>query len=439
MTGTATYIGEEIDQTSFPGQPAPAYPDSELALEIETLCPFCGAFNSGVGKPCLGCKQEDNPATRAASSQKSGPWCVLKANQSDAQEVDFIDLQKMIRDGQLTSSSVVRGPTTGQLWRLASKVRGVSREFGLCYCCSGDIETSETICPHCDRVQTVPAHVDPSAVTPTPTSAPEPTPAPAPVTTKATPVASAVIPETYKEIQNALFNNPVIHVHSLSQPDHSPVDPTVANRPVVAASSERHFPKDDLLTPRDVAKAFQLEFGLQEDQIARHLARPNQTRKMLKIAFTSTSALLFAGLLLWPATHIVSGWINATPTRSYQPIPTNTSFADSRFSNNTLVTLPDLTQIPPLTPAPAYTPAAHPIVASAILTPVIVPEPTPTLSAEDDPKLLWTSAMQAESSKNFTSAVQSYERIESLPSDLWPPHLEVRLALARKELKGDVR
>jgi hypothetical protein len=423
MTGTASYVGEEIDQTSFPASVI-AHNESEPALEIETLCPFCGAFNSGIGKPCLGCKLEDNPSTRAASAQKSGPWCVLRANHSDAQEVTFADLQDMVHNQDLTSRAVVRGPTTGQLWRLASKVRGLSREFGLCYCCSGDIETDETVCPHCDRVQTVPTHTDSLAGS----SAPSASAAPA-----------VVVPETAKEVRDALLNEPVIHVHSLSHPDHTPVDPVMAARPVVAERSERHIPKDDLLTPRDVAKAFQLEFGLQEEQIARHLGRPDETRKRVKVAFTSGAALLLAGVLLWPVTHVVSGWINGVPGRAHGQFEPNTTFADARFSNNTLVTLPDLTQIPPLAPAPAYVPPTPPTVASAILTPVILTEPTPTLSAQDDPQLLWTNALEAESSGNFSAAVQTYERIESLPSNMWPTNLEVRLSLARKELKGDVR
>ena len=426
MTSTAFYTDEAIDQTTFSG-PVSSPPDAEPTLEVETLCPFCGRFNSGIGQACKGCNTHDNPSTRAANVQKSGPWCVLKANDADTREINFADLQQMIRDGELTSRTVVRGPTTGQLWRLASKVRGLSREFGLCYCCSGDIETDETVCPHCDRVQTVPSSELPK---------PAPAAAPAPVRVAAIPV-SPVIPETYKQVQQALFNNPVIHVHSLSQPDHTPVDEVAAARPVVAASSERHIPKDDLLTPRDVAKAFQLEFGLQEEQIARHLGRPNQTARMLKIAFTSGSALLLAALVLWPATRIVSGWINTTPTHSYRPMLPGTTFADARFSNNTLVTLPDLTQVPPLAPAPEIIASARQ--ASTILTPVILADPQPTLSAEDDPRLLWINAMQDESTGNYSGAVQSYERIESLPSNLWPAGLEVRLTLARKELKGDMR
>jgi hypothetical protein len=44
-------------------------------------------------------------------------------------------LLALIRKGQVTPRSVIRGPTTFQLWRFAARVKGISREFGLCYSC----------------------------------------------------------------------------------------------------------------------------------------------------------------------------------------------------------------------------------------------------------------------------------------------------------------
>jgi hypothetical protein len=69
--------------------------------------------------------------------------------------------------------------------------------------------------------------------------------------------------------------------------------------------------------------------------------------------------------------------------------------------------------------------------------PIIVADPTSSASPADDPAVLWTTAINAESRRDYTKAVEAYERIESLPSYVWPAHLEVKLELARKELKGD--
>ena len=45
-----------------------------------------------------------------------------------------------VKKGRVKPRTVVRGPTTHQLWHFAAHVKGLSREFGLCYSCGGKIE-----------------------------------------------------------------------------------------------------------------------------------------------------------------------------------------------------------------------------------------------------------------------------------------------------------
>jgi hypothetical protein len=484
MTSTSTYVGEEIDQTTFDlelispppqlPQPDPVTPPQAKTppqaekFEIECLCPFCGSFNSQISQPCANCQQQDSVAARAATTRRQGPWYVLQENNPDAPGMNFDELVDLVRQQAVTSRSVVRGATTGQLWRLASRVRGLSREFGQCYSCAGDIDQDETICPHCDRVQTVLEHAD---VIPLPQKQAEPAeqeityqesvqlnPAHrhAPQSEPVQQVKAAQRPAFKPRPPTVAIVEPIIHVHSLSHPDHTPVDPVQASRPVVAEAAERHVPKDDLLTPRDVAKAFQLEFG--PDQLERLLARPNFTVKRIKIALTSTGALLMAALMLWPLTHAASNWINHTTSRAGASVTpstftntTNTNTADARPATELAFAQPDRTEFsandsgtftPPPANNPASTPANTPAptpTAATVTTPSMLPEPAPEASPQDDPRLLWNAALEAESTGNYAAAVQTYERIESLPSDSWPAHLETRLTLARRELKGDVR
>jgi hypothetical protein len=65
-----------------------------------------------------------------------------------------------VRKGRVKPRTVVRGPTTHQLWRFAAHVKGLSREFGLCYSCGGKIEASSTVCPQCNRLQLPPLNPD---------------------------------------------------------------------------------------------------------------------------------------------------------------------------------------------------------------------------------------------------------------------------------------
>jgi hypothetical protein len=140
-----------------------AHPTSkDFATEESSwsVCPFCGETNSKPGKPCPRCTLEDTPATRKATKVRIGPWYVLQSRNPAAPGMKFQTLQLLIRKGFVTPQSVVRSPTTSQLWQSAAKVKGLSREFGLCYSCSGEISSGDAVCPHCNRSQSLPSEVD---------------------------------------------------------------------------------------------------------------------------------------------------------------------------------------------------------------------------------------------------------------------------------------
>lgn len=103
---------------------------------------------------------EDTAATRQATKARIGPWYVLQTRNPAAPGMKFSTLLALVVKGQVTPKSVVRGPTTHQLWRFAAHVRGLSREFGICYSCGEALEKTATICPHCDRTQDAPADAD---------------------------------------------------------------------------------------------------------------------------------------------------------------------------------------------------------------------------------------------------------------------------------------
>jgi hypothetical protein len=54
----------------------------------------------------------------------------------------------------------VRGPTTHQLWRFAARIKGISREFGVCYSCGGELSRAAASCSHCSRSQELPENPD---------------------------------------------------------------------------------------------------------------------------------------------------------------------------------------------------------------------------------------------------------------------------------------
>jgi hypothetical protein len=153
--------------SSAPGGPAPMAAASIIGPTATTpqrkqCCPYCGAIinaDSASG-PCPRCTMEDTPATRAATKSRLGPWYVLQTRNPAAPGMKWTTLLMLVEKGQVTPRSVVRGPTTQQLWRFAAHVKGLSREFGLCYSCGGRVERTTHQCPHCDRLQELPANPD---------------------------------------------------------------------------------------------------------------------------------------------------------------------------------------------------------------------------------------------------------------------------------------
>jgi hypothetical protein len=129
-------------------------------LEAQQVCPFCGAVGDGSETVCPKCAMENNAAARKATKLRIGPWYVLQNRNPAAPGMKWETLLSFVRKGRIKPQSVVRGPTTHQLWRFAAHVKGLSREFGVCYSCGGSMEQGGNLCPHCNRLQEPPIHPD---------------------------------------------------------------------------------------------------------------------------------------------------------------------------------------------------------------------------------------------------------------------------------------
>src|SRR5688500_10391769 len=115
------------------GDPARAHHDVLRGLDGKQVCPFCGSVNERSAAPCQRCGMDNTPDARKATKARIGPWYVLQARNPAAPGMRFETLLSFVRKGRVRARSVVRGPTTHQLWRFAAHVKGLSREFGMCF------------------------------------------------------------------------------------------------------------------------------------------------------------------------------------------------------------------------------------------------------------------------------------------------------------------
>ncbi len=139
---------------------SPSGPQIRRSLEGKFVCPFCGSVNHRTDEPCVKCGMDNTPSTRNSTRGRIGPWYVLQKRNPSAPGMKFDVLVKFVAKGRINPRTIVRGPTTTQLWRFAATVKGLSREFNVCYNCGGEVDRNTINCPQCGRDQQPPADPD---------------------------------------------------------------------------------------------------------------------------------------------------------------------------------------------------------------------------------------------------------------------------------------
>lgn len=382
----------------------------------KAVCPYCGAVNERSSAPCPRCTMEDTPATRAATKARIGPWYILQSRNPSAPGMKWSTLLSLVNRGQVTPRSIVRGPTTHQLWRFAGNVKGLSRELGLCYSCGLEIAKTANQCPHCDRLQEPP--INPDALL----EVREPAPRAATV---------------QREIRSAE-----------DLPESSPKNDL--------AVRDEELPRDwkpdaGILSAKELAAAFQLDFKPSASAPAKEpVLAPRKKRSGGKIA----ALLLFlaaggvaAVMYFKPEyrTQVVAQWDSLTEWTQQKwnslnapekPNPLKDIQSNPANETKVVSSNPEQTQVAPFQPEerkpsentpvepPPRTPQGDP--------PQIV---QPVMDPSDQSRQWWGQALDAEARGQYADAVQLYEKIKLLPQNVWPINLELKLQQARDQLK----
>lgn len=259
MTRSFDTIPEETDRSAEAAKgPAP----------VMSVCPFCGAIAEKNDAACPRCKMENSALTRQATRARIGPWYVMQSRNPSAPGMKCNTLLALIRKGQITPRSVIRGPTTFQLWRFAARVKGISREFGLCYSCGAELQRTSTFCPRCSRSQELPPNPDVLLET-------EPQASKAPVYREvnprpADPRDARTAPETEQSTAarpaqptDGEFNRSrsANQIPSAAETMAELAEmPSPHNAPAELQSRPRQRPQEGVLTPRELAAAFSLQY-----------------------------------------------------------------------------------------------------------------------------------------------------------------------------------
>ncbi|MBV8780296.1 MAG: hypothetical protein JO353_02760 [Phycisphaerae bacterium] len=437
-------------------------------LATKHVCPFCGAQNAvpangAAPGPCPRCTMEDTAATRQATKARIGPWHVLQTRNPAAPGMRYATLLALVGKGQVTARSIVRGPTTHQLWRWAGHVRGLSREFGICYSCGQPIDKAAAHCPHCDRSQE--PQGNPDALLESRDSGRES------ARQQNTPGLSIVGDEHAPHDPYAATSRS--HAERLrTSGDFRPVEIPADQRTALAT---RRRPDGRILSSMELAAALQVTPATLPGE-----SNSRVRTALLTIGVLAVTAMGVIGYTRPDLRRQANDWFHS----SMQPV-------EKKFDNFTLQPKPPVQQpgadvdvattgdqnpskstATVVNPPPANVPPVMPEQTTAVPTLPVTPipekatapqtpaAPTPqaannVASAQEHPSLqqehlqlhstagapseiraLRSRALDAESREDWTTAVSLYEQIEQYPKELWPGDTNSRLSYARNALGG---
>jgi hypothetical protein len=441
------FVEDGVDSSPRTATSPDAAQEIRDAIAGRNVCPFCGAVRDETGGACPRCSMENTSASRQATKVRIGPWYVFQSRNPAAPGMKFETLLGFVRKGRVKARSVVRGPTTHQLWRFAAHVKGLSREFGICYSCGGAIERTASLCSHCNRLQEPPDNPDvflegQEQETPIRPSAPRRDAGPTPLAAE-----DIVVPPLSAQRKAA--------------PARTPDDDPSGTGPGEIAKKGS---ADGFLSPQDLAAAFNLDFrpkgkyarqmqAQAQGQFQQNLRRPRRRRwgrtlfLLLILACAGGIAYALYTRPDWRArvmdyTNQGSAWIKekwaqfkAPPaSKAKQAAPVDTATHDA--------IAPEVQKQPEQKQSDQKTQDQKQSTEKSSPWDQFYQNQNAPSSAKaqssrptlDDMRKIYWEAIDAEAQGDFASAVKKYEQIKKMPQDLWPRDLDLRLEQARKQV-----
>lgn len=113
------------------------------------LCPYCGRTQSARNLRCEGCAGHFDPLSLMATQIDMGPWFVRDETRPFRPGCSYEQLKQLIEAKKIHPTTVLRGPTTRQLWSIAQNIPGVAHLLGICHACGDRTGTENTQCQNC--------------------------------------------------------------------------------------------------------------------------------------------------------------------------------------------------------------------------------------------------------------------------------------------------
>lgn len=124
--------------------------DKKLQLVV---CPYCGHAQNPASK-CDSCGGLFDLFSLTATEIDMGPWYLRDDGKPFLPGFSYQVLVKRVESGRITKETVIRGPTTRQLWTKAGHAPCVAHLLGSCHACGADAKPTDSKCRSCGALFT---------------------------------------------------------------------------------------------------------------------------------------------------------------------------------------------------------------------------------------------------------------------------------------------
>lgn len=112
------------------------------------ICPYCGETQPQA-EQCRACGGLFEALSRQATHNAMGPWFIRDLKRPFHPGCSYETLTTLLERGQVTKYTVLRGPTTKQLWTVAKHVPGIAHLLGYCHACDASVDPGDHGCHVC--------------------------------------------------------------------------------------------------------------------------------------------------------------------------------------------------------------------------------------------------------------------------------------------------
>jgi len=117
----------------------------------QIVCPYCGQTQETAPR-CRTCGGLFDAFSLTATEIEMGPWFVRDEGKPFLPGCSYNVLRKRIETGRIKKDTILRGPTTRQLWMKAGHTPCVAHLLGTCHACGAEVKPADTKCKACSAV-----------------------------------------------------------------------------------------------------------------------------------------------------------------------------------------------------------------------------------------------------------------------------------------------